>query len=279
MYEAHIMTDISYTTTPEQLAPWVRPEDRIPLLLAVSLYQKPIQILGDFRLIERYGGRVAAWMNPEGILIIATRGTTPFSADGLSDLSDDVKISGSDYCNLSLVKTADEVVQKHADKAKSIIFVGHSLGGTSALCLTGKYSNFAIPVRGIGFNAGAAPTNPILTGPGPQRFRQYHIVGDLISSHMGPQAAEIIRIKKSKATFGGTWAHSTPRLLATDGDWAYATADEEDQLFNDWASKYRVGWEVLIPTGPIAKFIRIIISRKINEKNPIPGSTRFQNKV
>jgi hypothetical protein len=273
------MPDITYTTRPEELAPWIRPEDKIPLLLAVSLYDKPIQMLGDFRLIERYGGRVSAWMNPEGVLIIATRGTTPFSYDGFKDLGDDIKISGSDFCNLSLVKTADEVVQKHADKAKAIIFVGHSLGGTSAMCLTGKYSNFAIPVRGIGFNSGAAPTNPILTGPGPQRFRHYHIVGDLISSHMGPQAAEVIRIKKSKAAFGGTWAHSTPRLLASDGDWAFATADEEDQMFNQWATTYRVGWEVLVPTGPLAKFIRVITSGKISEKNPIPGSTRFNSKA
>jgi pimeloyl-ACP methyl ester carboxylesterase len=236
-------------------------------------------ILNDFRIVDRHGGRVAAWMNPEGVLIIATRGTTPFSADGFADLGDDIKISGSDFCNLSLVKTADEVVAKHADKAKSIIFVGHSLGGTSAMCLTGKYSSFAIPVRGIGFNSGAAPTNPILSGPGPQRFRHYHIVGDLISSHMGPQAAEVIRIKKSKAAFGGTWAHSTPRLLTADGDWAFATADEEDQMFNQWATTYRVGWEVLIPTGPIAKFIRVITSGKISEKNPIPGSTRFNNKT
>lgn len=269
------MTDISYTTTPEQLATWIRPEDRIPLLLAVSLYKTPVQILNDFRLIDRYGGRVAAWMNPEGVLIIATRGTTPFSADGLSDLSDDVKISGSDFCNLSLVKTADEVVQKHAGKAKSIIFVGHSLGGTSALCLTGKYSSFNIPVRGIGFNSGAAPTNPILTGPGPQRFRQYHIIGDLISSHMGPQAAEVIRIKKSKAAFGGTWAHSTPRLLASDGDWAYATPDEEDALYYAWGKSYNPGWNVLIPGVALGKFLRLIISKNLVEKNPIPGSTRF----
>jgi len=269
------MPDVTNNTTPEELAPWVRPEDRIPLLLALSLYDKPRQNLSNFRLIESRGARVSAWMNPEGVLIIATRGTTPFSADGFKDLSDDVKITGSDYCNLSLVETAEQLVKKYSPVANSIIFVGHSLGGTSAMCLTGKYATFAIPVRGIGFNSGAAPTNPILSGPGPQRFRQYHIVGDLISSHMGPQAAEVIRIKKSKASFGGAWAHSTPRLLTADGDWAFATADEEDQLFNEWASTYSIGKEVLIPGGALLKMIRILTTGRIAEKNPIPGSARF----
>jgi pimeloyl-ACP methyl ester carboxylesterase len=278
MYASYIMTDISNKTTPEQLAPWIRSEDRIPLLLAVSLYGNPRKELQNFRMLERNGSRAAAWMDREGVMIVGTRGTTPFSANGLQDLMDDVNISGADYCNLSLVKVAEELVQKYSSKAKSIIFVGHSLGGTSALCLTSKYSNYHLPVRGISFNAGAAPTNPILSGPGPQKFRQYHIVGDLISSHMGPQAAEVIRIKKSKALFGGTYAHSTPRMLAADGDWTYATPDEEDALYYEWGRSYKPGWDVLIPGAALGKFLRLIISNNLVEKNPIPGSTRFNNK-
>lgn len=271
------MTDISNKTTPEQLALWVRQEDRIPLLLAISLYSTPIKELGDFRFLQR-SGRVGAWMNPEGVLVIGTRGTTPFSMNGLSDLADDIKISGSNVCNLSLIKDAEELLTKYLNKANSIIFVGHSLGGTAAMCLTGKYSNFYIPVRGIGYNSGAAPTNPVLTGPGPQKFRQYHIVGDLISSHMSPQAAEIIRIKKNKASFGNVYPHTTARLLASDGDWRYATADEEDQMFLHWAKTYHPGLDVLVPSGPLAKFLRIIITSGIADKNPIPGSSRFYNK-
>ena len=277
MYVAHIMADVSNKTRPDQLAPWIRPEDQIPLLLAVSLYGTPRKELGDFRILERNGSRIAAWMNREGVMVIGCRGTTPFSANGLQDLMDDINISGSDYCNLSLVKLAEDLITKYSDKAKTIIFVGHSLGGTSALCLTSKYANFSLPVRGIGFNAGAAPTNPILSGPGPQKFRQYHIVGDLISSHMGPEAAEVIRIKKSKAAFGGVYAHSTPRMLASDGDWAYSTPDEEDALYYNWGKTYKPGWDVLIPGASLGKFLRVIISSNIVEKNPIPGSTRFNN--
>lgn len=276
MYVAYIMTDISNSTTPDQLAPWVREEDRVPLLLAISLYGTPRKELNFFRLLDRKSSRVGAWLF-DGTLIIATRGTTPFSMEGMADLADDVKISGGNFCNLSIVKEAEELVLKYLNKATSIIFVGHSLGGTAAMCLTAKYAN-VLPVRGIGFNSGAAPTNPILTGPGSQLFRQYHIVGDLISSHMGPQAAEVIRIKKSKATFGSVYAHSTPRLLASDGDWAYSSPDEEDQLYYNWGKTYKPGMEVLIPAGPLAKFLRVLISSNIVDKSPIPGSSRF-NKV
>ena len=55
------------------------------------------------------------------------------------------------------------------------------------MCLTQRYSDS----RGISFNGGAAPTNPILSGPGSTRFVHYHIVGDLISSHMSLSAANV----------------------------------------------------------------------------------------
>lgn len=70
----------------------------------------------------------------------------------------------------------------------SIIFAGYSLGGTAAFCLAKAIPNS----RCVCFNPGnldlliigAAPTNPIITGPGTARATVYHIVGDIISSHM-----------------------------------------------------------------------------------------------
>ena len=68
-------------------------------------------------------------------------------------------------------------------------------------------------------NGGAAASNPILTGPGPARARFYHIMGDLISTHMGPQAAQVIRVAKTNRTFGVIYPHSSSRFLASDGPW------------------------------------------------------------
>lgn len=278
MYDTHIMVEVSNETTPEQLASWVRPEDRVPLLLALSLYKKPRAELGGFRLVD-HKTRVAVWKNSEGVLVIGCRGTSPFSNQGHFDLVDDANIAKSDFCNLTLVNTASQLIDKYAAEATAIIFAGHSLGGTSAMCLTGKFQSLAIPVRGIGFNAGASPTNPILTGPGPQKFRMYHIFGDLISSHMGPQAAEIIRIKKKDGHFGGLYPHSSSRILASDGPFSFSTADEEDQAFKDWGLNYRPGMEVLVPGAAVGKFLSYLLRSKYAEKSPIPGSTRSQNSI
>lgn len=275
MYETHIMVEVTSDTRPEELAGWVRPEDRIPILLALSLYKKVRKELGGFQLLENKT-RVAAWKNAEGVLIIGCRGTSPFQKDGNLDLVDDANIAGSDFCNLSIVNSGSQIVDKYATEATSIIFVGHSLGGTSAMCLTSKYQSLPTPVRGIGFNSGAAPSNPILSGPGPQRFRHYHIFGDLISSHMSPQAAEIVRVKTKNTNFGGTYPHSSARIL--DKEFSFVTADEEDKAFEEWGMNYRPGLEIVVPGAAIAKFVTYLLRSKYAEKSPIPGSTRFQNK-
>lgn len=103
----------------------------------------------------------------------------------------------------------------------NFVFVGHSLGGTAAQCLAGQYSNS----RSIALNGGAAATNPVLVGPG-SRARFYHIFGDLVSTHMSPNAAEVIRVAKKDRGFGVFYPHSSSRFLASDGEWKYATADE-----------------------------------------------------
>ena len=65
-------------------------------------------------------------------------------------------------------------------------------------------------------------------GPGPSRATFYHVFGDLVSTHMSPNAARVIRIAKHNTDFGVLYPHSSSRFLAADGEWRYATADEED---------------------------------------------------
>ena len=196
-------TDVSNDTTSEGIASWVQPQDKIPLLLALSMYGQPRQILNNYNLVIKTP-RVASWVDFEtNNIIVGLKGTsdTSLSADVVDDI---VIMSAPKYCDLSIVGEAIKVVEAtmtiisdHTDELvtgrvesnaePTLVFAGHSLGGTAAMCLTMKYPNSV----GVSFNGGAAPTNPILDGPGPERFTHYHIVGDLISSHMSEKAARV----------------------------------------------------------------------------------------
>lgn len=266
---------VNNETRPDQLAGWVQEFDRIPILLALSLYQsQPRKELDGFVLVpDSYQIRVAAWFNAQtGICIIGCRGTTAFGPMGALDVQDDKIIAtATNLCNLTIVGMASKLVETLAPQVQGFIFAGHSLGGTSAFCLTQKYPNS----RGIGFNSGAPPTNPVLTGPGPGRFTHYHIFGDLISSHMGPQAAKVVIVRKRDANFGGLYPHSSERILASDGWWVYATPDEEDKAYVDWGLKYKPGLEIVVPIGVVAKFLAFLVKSKVTTNSPIPGSKRF----
>lgn len=146
----------------------------------------------------------------------------------------------------------------------SIVFTGHSLGGTAAFCLAQRFPNS----RCVVFNPGAAPTNPIYTGPGPERATVYHIVGDIISSHMSPKAALVFRIKL-QVPFGSLKAHGTENFFSS-GSYSLLTATQEDVLFLKWAKGFNV-------TGPIYANYSRYLQKQIVYK-PIPDSARDVNK-
>lgn len=139
---------------------------------------------------------------------------------------------GNSYCDLSLVNQARQYAEEYQEEG--IVFAGHSLGGTAAFCLTSAIANS----RSVSLNPGAAPTNPVITGPG-ARATVYHIVGDIISSHMSPNAANVIRIRKQDSRFGSVLPHDSFNILANSGWWDYATADEEDSKFAELTSLVR----------------------------------------
>ena len=283
--------DIDNDTVPEHIASWVRPEDRIPLLLAISLYGKPLTSMGNFRLVIN-AGRVASWVDfTTNVVIIGLKGTSDKSL--AHDIVDDVIImSAPNYCALSLIGEADKVISEtvaimtdnteeelvtgrlKSDEEPSFIFAGHSLGGTAAMCLTIKYPNSI----GVSFNGGAAPTNPILEGPGPGRFTHYHIVGDLISSHMGSRAARVIRIKIQGKNFGSQAPHSSGNLLLEGSPY---TPDLEDQEYVRWgllpSFVHSVVSKLLFIGG--SKFRTRLKVLKTVDNSPIPDSTRFLNKT
>ena len=150
-----------------------------------------------------------------------------------------------------------------------IIFAGHSLGGTAAFCLASQYTNS----RSVSLNGGAAASNPVMSGPGPGKATFYHVFGDLVSTHMSPDAAKIIRIKKNDSDFSVLYPHSSARILKSDGPWRYASADEEDLAWQQYGSSRHgsVGGSII---GKIIRFVDYI-KNGFTAINPIPGSKRW----
>lgn len=74
-----------------QTAPWIREEDKIPLILAVSIYGTPIPVIDTFELVDNtFKTRFAAWIDKSTrLLIVACRGTSIGYEGGMKDLKDD----------------------------------------------------------------------------------------------------------------------------------------------------------------------------------------------
>jgi len=180
---------------------------------------------------------------------------------------------GGDYCDLSLVSQAKSLAEDFLaqEDVTGLIFAGHSLGGTAAFCLAGIFPE---GVRSISLNGGAAASNPVISGPGPDRATFYHVFGDLVSTHMSPNAAKVTRIKKPDSTFSVIYPHSSKRALASDGSWKYVSATEEDEAWAKWGEVFNA------ITGPtiinkVLKFAAFLKGRDFPTKVPIPGSKRW----
>ena len=287
--------DVSIKTQTSQLAPWVEPNDKAPLLLAISLYDKARADLDGFVLF-RNDVRCAAWIGPNNVVIIGCRGTSVGGRFGSRDLADDKIIAlNADYCDLTLVTLVGKLVKDVTDKINNrqtsiiggikdfvlgrkkkeetnitpyFVFVGHSLGGTAATCMAMKFPNS----RSISFNGGAAPTNPIVVGPGPDRATHYHIVGDLISTHMNNSAAKVIRIKIPNIEFGSIANHSSGNII--NKPFIIYSPTREDIEYVAWGQKdkvYSVVSKVLALT-PYNTFLKVL---NIVKTEPIPNSDRW----
>lgn len=176
---------------------------------------------------------------------------------------------GASYCDLSLVSQVSLLVGELEEKVSSFIFAGHSLGGTAALCLAGKVGNS----RAVCFNAGAAPTNPVTSGP-EGRAIQYHIVGDLISSHMSDEAAKVKRIYKRDSRFGSLKPHDSTNILASSGGWRIISPTEEDEMYQKWGN-------YLFVVRTMIRFLRFtswLLLKKVVQLSPIPNSKRWYEK-
>lgn len=104
----------------------------------------------------------------------------------------------------------------------------------------------------------------------------YHVFGDLISTHVSPAAARVIRVKGEKTEFGTFYSHAAVRILKSDGLKTPVSADEEDQAYLKWASTFSLGWKIFHPLFSIASYLAYLKSSKIAKKSPIPGSSRWE---
>ncbi len=268
---------VSPETTVEEIADWIEERDKLPLLLAVSLYSSPILEYAGFRLQQEWSTsvRTGVWFRYEtDDWIVGCRGTAITSDGGKQDIADDQKIGFGSYCDLSLVAEGSQIISRILEEGwdrEDIIVVGHSLGGAAAICLSTHFG-----VRAISLNGGAAPTNPVLSGPGPNMAIHYHVFGDLISSHMSPDAARIIRVRNNQCEFGGVYPHAAVRMLKRDGPKEYVDATTEDQAYQKWGKRYHGGF--FRSFFGLLGFLATMKKYEVVQKSPIPGSQRWELK-
>ena len=76
----------------DQTASWIKPEDKIPLLLCISLYGSVIRTIDTYELVDNtYKTRYAAWIDKTTrILIVGCRGTSIGKPGSRSDIKDDL---------------------------------------------------------------------------------------------------------------------------------------------------------------------------------------------
>lgn len=266
----------------KDIAEWIAPEHRTFLALNLTQSITAAKERDGFHLLEEFSNdQVAVWFK-KGIWCIGCRATGVGHLDVFADLADDEVLSGAmqkPVCDLNITANATKVIESlqanHPQFPKNprlgeVWVVGYSLGGAAALCIGEN-----IPwVLVLSFAGGAPATRPRFTGPGAARAVHYHVVGDLVSTHMSPNAARIVRVNK-KLEFGVITPHISGRFLKGDPSFGFWTADQEDAAFLEWATKTSNG-SLLNPVNLVKNLITEATS-KIACESPIPGSRRAKS--
>lgn len=272
-----------------QVAQFVRPEDHVPFELCTSLYGQTKYFYDGYTLLDLGNERVRCWYAANKF-IIGCRGTTVGGTGGFADLKDDLVLSQGGECGLSIVDVANRIVGKlksgeplryksnlrvYGDitgySLDEIIVCGHSLGGAAAFCITRQHPEIT---RCVSFNGAA----PIVGGPhlgaGKEKSRFYHIVGDIISTHMDEDSCEVFRIKLPGSVDWNNpaWYHSTNRFY-WEGLFEYWSAQNEQDDIQDYVYNTTLGtYFVTLLTGVVSKYLNRDRLRELVCSTPIPGS-------
>lgn len=291
-------------TSAMDLAHWILPEHRPALGLVLSMSMTWAQQQDGYQLMNHPHWktvRIGVWWNPvKNHFIVGCRATGIGASGAMEDLKDDRILGGLGKghipaCDLNIVKEGKGIIEKLLVKYQpsQLLLAGYSLGGAAALCLGTLFPGVTV----VSFLGGAPATRPVLQGPGPGRATHYHIVGDLVSSHVDPAAARIIRVDKGYHEFSVLQPHLSGRFLRYDlPPGQPATADQED----DWFVKWAVGGPAsvtttlkeilkgaihfLLPSTRPAAAGTSTIKQALNTyyarmacQSPIPGSRRFKD--
>lgn len=246
-------------------------EDSVAISLAISLYTTPMHYLEGYKLTGEGNERVRCWIKDDGSAIVGCRGTAFHSVGGLSDIIDDLHIASGGNCSLSIINEASKIISLLEG---DIIVCGHSLGGQAAFCLQKKYPQIR---RAISLNGAAPIIGGPFTGSGINESIFYHIVGDIISTHMDEQTCTLLRIKLPGFVdwSNPSYYHSSDRFFEIFQDYTSFTAQEEqDDITKYVYSSTLTSTFVTLVTGIVTKYLHRDRVRELVCNHPIPGSKR-----
>jgi hypothetical protein len=246
-------------------ASWVDQEDWIVLELSTSLYTEHITSKDGWELVNRTAS-VAAWVKGEDA-IVGIMGTS--AKTGLSNLLDDAALAGvvDGSCDLAVVNQAEAIIEGLHDK--NVVVAGHSLGGAAAFCVSHKGN----VTRAVAFNPGAPPTGGGLKGA-EGICKAYHIVGDIISTHINDSTARVTRVHlHGDVSWNNvTYYHSTDRFFENKSYEIWHAQQEQNNLVSYIYNQSPTVTLLTLVTGLISKEFNKDRIREIICNNPIPGT-------
>lgn len=256
--------EIRYTN--QQPAQWVDEEDWIVLELTISLYTETILEKDGWEIVPQGTESVRAWVKGDDA-IVGIMGTS--AKTGISNILDDAALAGivDNSCDLSVVNQGASIIESL--QGMNITVAGHSLGGAAAFCLSHKF-----PVRAVAFNGGAPPTGGGLKGSGFDHCRFYHIVGDIISTHVDDSTAKVSRIHlKGDVDWNDVkYYHSSERFFENVSYDRWTAQEEQDSLVKHLYQPSVPGFLITLVTGLLSKEFNKDRIREIICQNPIPGT-------
>jgi len=259
-------------------ANFILEQDRLPMVLCFSTYQSIITEKDGYQITVIGSQFARCWVKCPGSVIIGIRGTAVGSPGGYSNLLDDTVIAGligDDKCKLHIVQDVEPFVKEFIDRGFcEIILCGHSLGGEAAICLGTRFPQVT---RVITFNGAAPASGGIFPGAGRERTTAYHIVGDVVSTHIDESSCKVFRIKllePDPTNWGDPfYYHSTERFYYHARKYDFWSAQQEQEDMQDYVYNSTVPTEIVsILLGVVTKYLHRDRLREFICSHPIPGS-------
>jgi len=180
-----------------QVASYIAPNDALLVYLANVAYMtnRPISI-NDLSYYEKASTVNICVYTTCRTVYIACRGTVVAQQGAFGNFMDDLVIATTASCELDIVTEGFLIMRQLSQMGyRDFKVCGHSLGGRAALCLS-RYTGVS---QCVALNAGAPVTAPATVGVSPAICTHYHIVGDIISTHVMDSGCKNVRI-----VIGGT---------------------------------------------------------------------------